>query len=402
MDAFIKNLIKTEGKLKEDLPETKRYFYYELRKVLEKKPPAAIMLVGFRGIGKTTALLQLISKNAVYFSADNIGFREYNLYDTVNTFYNQHSKRIFFIDEIHTYENWQQEIKNLFDENKDIKIVLSGSASLVLKKTGAGLSRRLRVIETHPLYLHEFVEFKTGIKPKRFSLNEVLKEPLNKAIEIEKQFPNIYQLHQEFMQFGALPLYFQDPDVFPLIMNAIRKIVYVDIPSIYDISYKTVKKLESLILFLAKSSPGLFSYESVSKALQMSKGATYEAMQALQDTGLISAVSPYSKSSLITVRKTPKIYFSHPGIRNAVLKSAGEETNIGAYREEYLYHHLLPYADRIGYPIKEKKKADFLIKAGKKKFLLGVGKHTKKKPKTINIIDSEKAKYPLYLFGFLK
>jgi len=77
-------------------------------------------------VGKTTLMLQYIKENlakeqkAFYFSADSVYFRQSTLLEFVNDLYNLEGHRFFFIDEIHKYANWHQELKNLYDAFPDI------------------------------------------------------------------------------------------------------------------------------------------------------------------------------------------------------------------------------------------------------------------------------------------
>ena len=75
-------------------------------------------LVGPRGVGKTTLLLQYIKlmgieKESFYFSADHFYFNSNNLYDFIEELYEVENIRHVFIDEIHKYKNWNQELKNI-------------------------------------------------------------------------------------------------------------------------------------------------------------------------------------------------------------------------------------------------------------------------------------------------
>ena len=74
-------------------------------------------LIGARGVGKTTLLLQYIKQNfpnlrdTFYISADHIYFQRVTLYEFVENLYLTQGVTTFFIDEIHKYINWNQEIK---------------------------------------------------------------------------------------------------------------------------------------------------------------------------------------------------------------------------------------------------------------------------------------------------
>jgi len=155
MEMFIKRLFQIQNRVIQNLPDTKRFFYYDIKRSLEMdKPPSAIMIHGLRGVGKTISLLQNMKKDSVYLKVDGIGFRIHSLYDTVEYMYNNYGYNTFMIDEIHTYENWENEIKNLYDDFNDIKLVLSGSSSLIAKTKGADLSRRLKMIHATLTSIH--------------------------------------------------------------------------------------------------------------------------------------------------------------------------------------------------------------------------------------------------------
>lgn len=88
-------------------------------------------LVGPRGVGKTTLLLQYIKnnlvkdKNAFYFSADSIYFQSSNLLQFISDLYQKEGYKFIFIDEIHKYHGWDQELKNVYDSFPSLKIVLN-------------------------------------------------------------------------------------------------------------------------------------------------------------------------------------------------------------------------------------------------------------------------------------
>jgi len=404
MEDFIKQILQAQSRLADSLPQTKRYFYYSLKEELKKKPPLIVGIAGLRGVGKTISLLQNISEEGAFLRADDIGFRKYSLKDVVSYFYSNYNKKIFFIDEVHMYEKWEQEIKGLHDDYPDIKLVLSGSSSIKLRFSGADLSRRMKIIDAEPMFFSEFMEFKTGKKPPLFTLEEIIEKPLEASIEIEKTYPNIAHVLQEYIRLGGLPFYFKDPEVPPLIANGIKKMIYSDIPNaIPNLTLKILNRLEDVILFLAESPPGEFSYDTISSSIELSKGSVYELIQGLKNTGLIDFLKVQSDKSTIKLRKKVKIYFSHPTLRHAILKSAGSAENIGAYREEFFFHHLKFSTDSIGYPKKiGTKEPDFEIRDKGRHYLFEIGKHKEEKKGFINVVDSDKVKYPLYLFGFIK
>ncbi|MCB0376796.1 MAG: AAA family ATPase, partial [Sinomicrobium sp.] len=48
----------------------------------------------------------------------------------------------FYLDEVHKYENWSREIKNLYDLKPDLIIYFTGSSIVELSRQNVDLSRR--------------------------------------------------------------------------------------------------------------------------------------------------------------------------------------------------------------------------------------------------------------------
>ena len=106
-----------------------------------------ICIMGQKGVGKSTMLLQHIKKfdnleETLYVTADNIYFSGHTLYDLAQSFFKAGGKRLY-IDEIHKYKPWSTEIKNIYDDIPLLQVIYSGSSLLALQKGNkADLSRR--------------------------------------------------------------------------------------------------------------------------------------------------------------------------------------------------------------------------------------------------------------------
>ena len=104
----------------------KRYFF-DMVDFNEK----LIGIVGARGVGKTTFLLQYLDgleiadDKKLYFSVDSIVGYETTLFDIAEDFSNLGGK-ILVIDEIHKYKNFEIELKKIYDM-LDLKVIFSGS-----------------------------------------------------------------------------------------------------------------------------------------------------------------------------------------------------------------------------------------------------------------------------------
>ena len=132
----------------------KRYLYENIDWKLK-----SIGILGQRGQGKTTMMLQYIKENfsnsnkALYISLDNPYFHSISLLDFAKEF-EQYGGEMLFIDEVHKYTDWSLHIKNIYD-TLDLRVVFSGSSILQISKQNADLSRRSIIYQLENLSFRE-------------------------------------------------------------------------------------------------------------------------------------------------------------------------------------------------------------------------------------------------------
>ena len=133
-----------EGQLKQTTSTFHRYMFDQI-----SWDSRMFGLVGPRGVGKSTMILQYIkehrdSRHILYIGADHLYFSSHTLVETVDEFVKESGEQIF-IDEIHKYENWSRELKQIYDSHPDVKVGFTGSSVLDIYKGFADLSRRAPV-----------------------------------------------------------------------------------------------------------------------------------------------------------------------------------------------------------------------------------------------------------------
>jgi len=176
-------------------------------------------IVGSRGVGKTTLLLQYIKNHlyadgqAFYFSADNIYFNENKILGFVNELYLTRNIKYFFIDEIHIYKNWQQELKNIYDSFPEVHVVFSGSSSLDLIHGAYDLSRRAKLYYLPGLSFREYLNMKTGSKFQSIVFDDLIQDHF-KVSQSLVNTPNILGYFKEYLLSGFYPIVFQNSDSF--------------------------------------------------------------------------------------------------------------------------------------------------------------------------------------------
>ena len=141
-----------------------------------------IAILGARGVGKTTMVLQHIKlyedlDTTLFVFADDIWFSTHSLVELAESFYTNGGK-VLYIDEIHKYKNWSQEIKNIYDLYPNLKVRYTGSSILDLQRGSHDLSRRVLEFQMHGLSFREFVELKYGVNIPIHSLEQVLQNKI--------------------------------------------------------------------------------------------------------------------------------------------------------------------------------------------------------------------------------
>ena len=124
-----------------------------------------IILLGYRGVGKTTMLLQRLKQcgdKGIYLSLDDLYFESNRLVTVVEQCYAL-GFRAFFMDEVHRYQFWSKDLKQLYDDFEDIHLVATGSSILEVSKGQADLSRRAVVYYLQGLTFREYLQFEKKV-----------------------------------------------------------------------------------------------------------------------------------------------------------------------------------------------------------------------------------------------
>lgn len=366
-------------------------------------------LVGPRGTGKTTLLLQYIKEKierkdeCIYASIDNIYFSRNLLINFVNELYEDYGIRYFFFDEIHKYPNWNQELKNIYDSYPDIKLVFSGSSSVDLIKGAYDLSRRGVLYRIGGMSFREYLLFKDIDDINTVSLNELV----NNRSDFEAKVSGVKKIKGYFKDYlgkGYYPFFLEDEKTYhQKILRIIEKTVFEDIPNFYKLKTENLAYFKKIISYLATIPPGELNRHNISKNIGMDNKTVQNYLNILNETGLIELLSE-NKSGSNLLRHTEKMYLDNPDLYNAIIEEIGFESKTGTIREIFFIKMIKNSGNKIFYS----KTGDFEIDGNI--FEFGGKNKAWKQLKGINkkaylvkddILYGNKNEIPLYLFGFL-
>ncbi len=354
MDAFLNQTF--ERLLDRTSLSFTRYLYDDF------KPSRLTGLIGPRGVGKTTLMLQYIKKNLAqdkkvfYFSADSIYFRQMTLLEFINEQYNLEGHRIFFIDEIHQYANWNQELKNLYDAFPDIKIIYSGSSKLELMKGSHDLSRRVKLYHLPGMSFREYFNFVTKNKIAPIDLSALLKHP--KEFNALGQLDTVMGHFKKYLQTGYYPFIFEDPHTYyERVMRIITKIIFEDIPNYFDLKTHNLHLFQKILSYLATIPPGEVNTNNIAKNMNVAHQTIFNYLNILEDVGLIQMIYPFEGGNQY-LRKPQKIFLQNTTLLYTLQELVGENLHKGTLRELYFIQALRDANKKVYYS----KHADYRTK----------------------------------------
>ncbi|MCK5581432.1 MAG: ATP-binding protein [Candidatus Omnitrophica bacterium] len=367
-------------------------------------------IVGARGTGKTTLMLQYIKeqikdlKSVLYVSVDHIYFNNVRLFDFVQEAYETENISIFFLDEIHKYKNWNQELKNIYDAFPSIKVVFSGSSSIDLIKGTYDLTRRGVIHKLKGLSFREYLNFTTKKNISPFTYDELMKNYQDISFELSK-ISKIKGHFNDYLKYGYYPYIFEGNEFFnQKLMNTVNKTIYEDISNFFKLKTENLNFFFKILYFLATIPPGNINTHNLSNNLGIDDKTTRNYVNILNETGLVTLIFSNKKGGSL-IRKPEKIFIDNTSLYYTLCEEIGKEINVGTVRELFFINALNNSGRKVFY---RKKAGDF--NCGNVDYEIGGKNKTKQQIKTNlknsfivkdDVLISSKNVIPLYLFGFL-
>ena len=304
-------------------------------------------LVGPRGVGKSTMLLQYIKlhlniKDTLYVSADQLYFSEHKLVELADHFVKMGGKHLF-IDEIHRYEGWSRELKQIYDSYDDLQVVISGSSILDIYKGLADLSRRVPIYHMQGLSFREYLRLFHQIETPVYSLEDIL---VHKAVipGVEHPLP----LFQDYLRRGYYP-FGKDEEFEMELLQVITQTMEVDIPQHLLANISLGRKLKSLLLVVAKSVPFKPVMQRLADATGISRNDMPSYLIYMERAGMIAQLRD-ATGGLRGLGKVEKLYLDNT---NLIYTLSPDKADIGNVRETFFMNQTRVANEVISSPISD-------------------------------------------------
>lgn len=388
------------------LEETDTRFERYLKKEIDWEN-RLIGITGARGTGKTTILLQHIKEHygnspldALYVSLDNIYFTTHNLYSLADEFYSLGGKELY-IDEVHKYPNWAQEIKNIYDDFPKMKIVFTGSSMLLIFKANADLSRRVRHYQLFGMSFREYLIYEGLLSKSQqpFSLTEILENHIPISQKLLNEIVPL-PAFSKYLQYGYYPYYQEDiPGYGERVLQTFNTILESDLPNVENVDFYSINRMKKLFYILSEMVPFTPNISQLSQMVDVTRHSLMNYMHLLEKSHSVLLLKKET-TGIRQMVKPEKIYLQNTNYCYA-LSSENPET--GNLRETFFFNQL-----QQNHNVTYNEQTDFCID-GKYYFEIG-GKN--KNTRQIKDLKSAylaldgltigfRNEIPLWLFGFL-
>lgn len=361
-----------------------------------------IAIIGAKGVGKTTMLLQHIKAmfankdEALFASLDNTWFANHTIFELADEFYMNGGTHLF-LDEIHHYANWSTEIKNIYDSYPKLKIIFTGSSLLQIYKSTADLSRRVVYETLEGLSFREYLKFENIGDFPVLSLAELVENHQNIALQITENI-KIIPLFKKYLKNGYYLFYKEGLKKYESkLQEAINNVIDVDVPAIENIEFASRYKLKRLLAILSTLVPYTPKITDLSVSIDTNRNNTVKYLSLLANAKLLNLVS-YKNKTIGDLTKPDKVLLNNTNLSYAF----GENTNVGNARETFFVNQLNAVSNVILAP-----QGDFIVD----KYTFEVGGKRKSFDQIKDVANSyvvaddleigHKNKIPLWMFGML-
>ena len=377
-----------------------------VRSAIDEVPWSAqlVGVKGSRGIGKTTLILQYIKLNlsdrleeTLYVSLDNWFFSTSRLYDFVDDFFKQ-GGRFLFLDEVHKYENWAQELKNCYDDFPEVKIVFTGSSLIEILNARSDLSRRAMVYDLQGLSFREFLQLKGYANIPKVNFNQILDNHLDISRDVLKSIQPL-SLFKEYLIHGYYPYFLEGEELFHhKLKETLTLMLEIELPLMRSVDVAYIRKIRQLLIIIADSVPFIPNVSKLSERIQIQRITLLSYLHYLDEVGVTINIFKNSQG-ISSLQKPQKIYLKDTNMMYALSQ---KDPDIGALRETF-------FANQVGFKnqLDHTKTGDFLVNQNLHFEIGGKGKTSSQLKGNKGFIAADNIEYgsgnviPLWMFGLM-
>ena len=374
----------------------KRYLYSQIN-----WNARMIGIKGARGVGKTTMLLQHILDNyknldkTLYVSLDDLWFATHQLMDLVD-WADRHGITRLYLDEVHRYKEWSENLKNIYDNYPDMHIVYTSSSLLAVDNAKVDLSRRQTLYMLYGFSFREYLAFENIINVVPMPIDALLHDHVRYAMQITKKI-KIAPLFESYLDHGYYPFFREAGEDFQMRLREVLSVVMdTDIPAVENVSFDTLQKIKKLLMIISEHVPFEPNMSELWRQLFTNNELGLRMLYALDKAQILSLLTTKAKSYKY-LYKPKKILLNNTNLMHALCPAVEK----GNERETFFLSQMA-----VTHDVKLPQKGDFLVDDQYLFEVGGKGKtfdQIKDLPQSYLAVDDTEIgtanRIPLWLFG---
>ncbi|WP_340113790.1 ATP-binding protein [Maribellus mangrovi] len=359
-----------------------------------------ICIKGFRGVGKTTFLLDYIKQNhrnsneVLYINLNNFYFTKRKISSFADEFAKRGGK-ILILDQIQKYPEWSEDLRKCVDEIPELQIIFTSSPVLRITEDNPDLAGIAKIYHLEGLSFREYLNHQAGTAFKTYSLNEILKDHIKIAQQVVNEVrPLAY--FDDYLDHGYFPYYMDAPNFYTnKLLKNVNLALEIDVPYINQIEFKYLTKLRKLLHIIASETPFTPNVSKLAASVETSRATVMNYLRYLKNARLINLLYSNGNGDDDQMKKPDQVYMHDTNLLHAIAPNNNDNLTM---RRTFFYN-------QVGYKhqLASSTTADFCID-GKYKFNVGGRKLTAEGDvyAASDVIEiGEGNKIPLWLFGFL-
>ena len=301
-----------------------------------------VIIRGPKGVGKSTLMQQYILDNygitdrhALYCSADTAYFASHTLVDTASAFVKMGGRHLF-IDEIHKYAGWSQEVKEIYDLYKGLHVVLSGSSLIQLNDGQSDLSRRADVYDMAGLSFREYIWFRTGKEFEPVLLERLLENPNGLCLEV-RNICRPLEYFQDYLTNGYYPFSFEKKKTYKRLVESVANyIIDSELTVNRGVNIANTRKIKAMLQVISSTLPYLVDISKLSKSVSIDRVTLLKYLKCLDEAKLLRCL--YTELDKITdLQKPDKLLMDNT---NLLYTFSETEPEKGTVRETFFCNQL--------------------------------------------------------------
>jgi uncharacterized protein len=280
-----------------------------------------LIISGIRRSGKTTIMYQLIenllqkgidTRNILFVNIEDPRFMGEDLGSIISSYQQKlapEGRSYIFLDEIQQMKNWEQWLKMFYEQNREIKFIVSGSnSSLLMGEYATLLTGRNITLRVFPFSFSEYL----AIIQRSLSSNSSFQG------DTSSRNTMVHNL-ERFLEFGGFPepVFTETVRHGDLVSQYFQDIMYRDIVFRHNVN---PEKVTNLAVHLVTNSGNPISLRKLRNITGLSFDSLNSYLQYFEDSFLLKKVDTFSFSTQSKLGKqSPLKYFcADTGLRNVI------------------------------------------------------------------------------------